>query len=158
MKMNYKTEESKEIMKFFIVLLVVIAIILVGFWITKLANKKNSQDITYASGNIATDKVIVGTMLSRGGEYYVLCYDTSKNDANIYVTYGENYKNKKALDLYYLDLSSEFNRKYYVDEESNKEAKKIDELKISNGTLIRIKDGKIVEYIEGIQDISAKLK
>ena len=158
MKMNYKTEESKEIMKFFIVLLVVIAIILVGFWITKLANKKNSQDITYASGNIATDKVIVGTMLSRGGEYYVLCYDTSKNDANIYVTYGENYKNKKALDLYYLDLSSEFNRKYYVDEESNKEAKKIDELKISNGTLIRIKDGIIVEYIEGIQDISAKLK
>ena len=133
-------------------------IILVGFWITKLANKKNSQDITYASGNIATDKVIVGTMLSRGGEYYVLCYDTSKNDANIYVTYGENYKNKKALDLYYLDLSSEFNRKYYVDEESNKEAKKIDELKISDGTLIRIKDGKIVEYIEGIQDISSKLK
>ena len=158
MKMNYKTEESKEIMKFFIVLLVVIAIILVGFWITKLANKKNSQDITYVSGNIATDKVIVGTMLSRGGEYYVLCYDTSKNDANIYVTYGENYKNKKALDLYYLDLSSEFNRKYYVDEESNKEAKKIDELKISDGTLIRIKDGKIVEYIEGIQDISTKLK
>ena len=158
MKMNYKTEESKEIMKFFIVLLVVIAIILVGFWITKLANKKNSQDITYTSGNIATDKVIVGTMLNRGGEYYVLCYDTSKNDANIYVTYGENYKNKKALDLYYLDLSSEFNRKYYVDEESNKEAKKIDELKISNGTLIRIKDGVIVEYIEGIQDISAKLK
>jgi hypothetical protein len=156
--MNYKTEESKEIMKFFIVLLVVIAIILVGFWITKLANKKNSQDITYASGNIATDKVIVGTMLSRGGEYYVLCYDTSKNDANIYVTYGENYKNKKALDLYYLDLSSEFNRKYYVDEDSNKEAKKIDELKITDGTLIRIKDGKIVEYIEGIQDISTKLK
>lgn len=158
MKMNYKTEESKEIMKFFIVLLVVIAIILVGFWITKLANKKNSQDITYASGNIATDKVIVGTMLSRGGEYYVLCYDTSKNDANIYVTYGENYKNKKALDLYYLDLSSEFNRKYYVDEDSNKEAKKIDELKITDGTLIRIKDGKIVEYIEGIHDISTKLK
>lgn len=158
MKMNYKTEESKEIMKFFIVLLVVIAIILVGLWITKLANKKNSQDITYASGNIATDKVIVGTMLSRGGEYYVLCYDTSKNDANIYVTYGENYKNKKALDLYYLDLSSEFNRKYYVDEDSNKEAKKIDELKITDGTLIRIKDGKIVEYIEGIQDISTKLK
>lgn len=158
MKMNYKTEESKEIMKFFIVLLVVIAIILVGFLITKLANKKNSQDITYASGNIATDKVIVGTMLSRGGEYYVLCYDTSKNDANIYVTYGENYKNKKALDLYYLDLSSEFNRKYYVDEDSNKEAKKIDELKITDGTLIRIKDGKIVEYIEGIQDISTKLK
>jgi hypothetical protein len=156
--MNYKTEESKEIMKFFIVLLVVIAIILVGFLITKLANKKNSQDITYASGNIATDKVIVGTMLSRGGEYYVLCYDTSKNDANIYVTYGENYKNKKALDLYYLDLSSEFNRKYYVDEDSNKEAKKIDELKITDGTLIRIKDGKIVEYIEGIQDISTKLK
>ena len=158
MKMNYKTEESKEIMKFFIVLLVVIAIILVGFLITKLANKKNSQDITYASGNIATDKVIVGTMLNRGGEYYVLCYDTSKNDANIYVTYGENYKNKKALDLYYLDLSSEFNRKYYVDEDSNKEAKKIDELKITDGTLIRIKDGKIVEYIEGIQDISTKLK
>ena len=158
MKMNYKTEESKEIMKFFIVLLVVIAIILVGFLITKLANKKNSQDITYASGSIATDKVIVGTMLSRGGEYYVLCYDTSKNDANIYVTYGENYKNKKALDLYYLDLSSEFNRKYYVDEDSNKEAKKIDELKITDGTLIRIKDGKIVEYIEGIQDISTKLK
>lgn len=158
MKMNYKTEESKEIMKFFIVLLVVIAIILVGFLITKLANKKNNQDITYASGSIATDKVIVGTMLSRGGEYYVLCYDTSKNDANIYVTYGENYKNKKALDLYYLDLSSEFNRKYYVDEDSNKEAKKIDELKITDGTLIRIKDGKIVEYIEGIQDISTKLK
>lgn len=160
-KMNYKTEEFEEMKKFVIVLLVVILLIIGIYFLSKLVIKNSAKEINYQTGSIATDVAIVGTLLNNPEkEYYVLAYDTEKNNALAYRTYASYYtsEQKDATKIYYLELSEGFNENYYVTENSNPNAKKISDLKIIDGTLIKIKDGKIVEYTEGIDNIAKKLK
>ena len=99
-------------------------------------------------------------LMNPESEYYVLAYDTTSNTASAYVTYAGYYTDEaeNPLKIYYLDLNEGFNKEYYVSEESNPKAQKISDLKMLDGTLLRIKDGKIVEYIEGIENIAAELK
>lgn len=161
-KITYKTEEQNEMVKFFIVLGIVIVLIIGVFFLSKFLLKEEAKDLTYQSGSVSTDIAIVGTLLNQPeNEYYVLAYDTNSTYASAYVTYGEYYTTKlsdKAIKIYYLDLSSAFNKDYYVTENSNPKATKVNDLKIIDGTLIKIKNGKITEYIEGIDKIAQKLK
>lgn len=161
-KITYKTEEQNEMVKFFIVLGIVIVLIIGVFFLSKLLLKAEAKDLTYQTGSVSTDIAIVGTLFNQPEkEYYVLAYDTNSNYASAYVTYGEYYTQKlkdKAIKIYYLDLSSAFNKDYFVTENSNPKATKISDLKIADGTLIKIKNGKITEYTEGIDKIAQKLK
>lgn len=159
--MVYKTEEQQEMFKFIIVLIVVILLILGIFLLSKVLIKDKVSDLSYTDGSVSTTAIIVGTMLNRPeSEYYVLAYDTTSSDASSYVTYASYYKSKATnpIKIYYLNLNSVFNQNYYVESNSNPKAKKISDLKITNGTLIHVKNGKITEYIEGIDAISSKLK
>ena len=157
---NYKTEESAEIKKFVFILLMVIALIAAVFGISKIIIKDEAKDLEYTSGEVSTNSAIIGTMLNRPEkEYYVLLYDTTSKNASAYVTYANYYKTKdNALKVYYLDLTSAFNKDYYVTENSNPNAKKIKDLKVKDGTLIKVKNGAIKEYTEGIENIAKKLK
>ena len=75
-KMTYKTEEQKEMMKFFVVLLVVIILIIGVYFISKILIKEEVADLTYQTGSINTNVVVVGTLLNAPEkEYYVLAYD-----------------------------------------------------------------------------------
>ena len=93
-------------------------------------------------------------------EYYVIAYDTTKPSAQAYNTYAGYYTSNKenGLPIYYLDLSSSFNKKYYVENNSNPKAQKINDLKMLDGTLIKVSNGKITKYIEGIDKIAEELK
>ncbi len=157
---NYKTEESAEIKKFIFILLIVIALIAAVFGISKIIIKDEAKDLEYTSGEVSTNSAIIGTMLNRPEkEYYVLLYDTTSKNASAYVTYANYYKTKdNALKVYYLDLTNAFNKDYYVTENSNPNAKKIKDLKVKDGTLIKVKNGAITEYTEGIENIAKKLK
>ncbi len=160
-KIIYKTEEYEEMKKFIIVLIVVILLIVGIYFLSKLVIKNSAKELTYQAGSISTEVAIVGTMLNNPEkEYYVLAYDTEKNNAVAYKTYATYYtsEQKNAIKIYYLDLNDAFNKPYYVTENSNPNAKKIADLKIKDGTLIKVKDGKIVEYNEGIDNIAKKLK
>jgi len=160
-KMTYKTEEQNEMIKFFVVLLVVVGIIVGVYLISKVLIKEEVSDITYQTGTVNTNVVIVGTMLTAPEkEYYVLAYDTEKNDANAYATYAGYYASKQedATKVYYLELNNGLNENYYVEDGSNKNAKTIKDLKMTDGTLIKIQNGKIVKYIEGLDNIKNELK
>lgn len=157
---NYQTEEQKEMIKFFIVLGIVVILILSVFFFSKIFMKPQVDELTYQNGSVSTTVAIVGTMLSqKEEEYYVLAYDYNSKLASAYETYASTYKaNKKdAIKIYNLDLSSAFNKKYHVEENSNPSAKEIKDLKIKDGTLIKIQKGKIVEYVEGLDKIASKL-
>lgn len=159
--LQYKTEETEEMKKFFLVLFIVIIVIILAFVFSSFFLKDEAKDYEYQTGQISTTTAIVGTILNNPeSEYYVLAYDTNGVDANSYVTYGNYYKSnqKNAVKIYYLNLNSAFNKDYYVTENSNPKAKKISELKMKDGTLLHIKNGKIIEYIEGIDKIASKLK
>ena len=160
-KVSYKTEEMEEMKKFIIVLLIVVLLIVGVYFLSKALVKTSAPELTYQTGTVSTTTAIVGTILNNSeSEYYVLAYDTTSNTASAYVTYVGYYTDEaeNPLKIYYLDLNEGFNKEYYVSEGSNPKAQKISDLKMLDGTLLRIKDGKIVEYIEGIENIAAELK
>ena len=160
-KTKYQTEEQKELIKFLIILGVVVVLIVGVYFLSKAFTKEEAKEYEYQAGVVGTSQVIVGTMLSRKDtEYYVLAYDSSSDYANSYSIYASYYTNeqKNALKVYYLDLSSAMNKNYYVTEGSNPKATKMSELKMKDGTLIRVKNGKITKYVEGIENISKELK
>ena len=160
MKMKYQTEEQKELLKFGIVLLIVVGLILGVFLLSKVLIKPEAKEIEYQSGSVSTTTAIVGTMLNqKEEEYYVLAYDYNSDLGASYRNAASNYSaGEKKLKVYFLDLNNAFNNPYYVKENSNPKATSLKDLRIKDGTLIRIKNGKIAEYIEGSEKILEKFK
>ena len=159
-KINYQTEEQKEMQKFFIVLVIIILIILGVYFLSKALIKPNIKEYEYTTGSVSTTAISVGTLFTaKEDSYYVLAYDFKSEDASAYQSYGTYYtSNKPDAKIYYLDLSTVFNKPYYVTENSNPKATKIEDLKMLNGTLLLIQKGKIVKYLEGLDTIANELK
>ncbi len=158
---NYQTEEQKEMYKFIIVLLILIAIIVGVYFLSKILIKNEVNEYAYTAGEVNDTVAIVGTILNQAeNQYYVLAYDSTKSDAQAYNTYASYYtsNHEDALKIYYLDLNNGMNKPYYVEENSNQKATKISDLKIKNGTLLKINKGKITKYIEGMDAIKNELK
>lgn len=159
---NFKTEEQKEIIKFIIIIVVVVSLV-VGIYfftkkfVTKDEEKKETQEIT---GTVNYNVTIIGELLNRPyNEYYAIIYDSTSNDAGKYqgiyskFTTGE----KSTTKMYYVDLSNKLNKDYYSEEETNPKAKSIKELKLGDFTLIKVKDGKIIKYLEDEEEVKKEL-
>ena len=159
---NFKTEEQKEIIKFIIIIVVVVSLV-VGIYfftkkfVTKDEEKKETQEIT---GTVNYNVTIIGELLNRPyNEYYAIIYDSTSNDAGKYqgiyskFTTGE----KSTTKMYYIDLSNKLNKDYYSEEETNPKAKSIKELKLGDFTLIKVKDGKIIKYLEDEEEVKKEL-
>ena len=72
-------------------------------------------------------------------------------------------EDEDVLPIFIVDLSNKFNEDIIVskDEETNPNAQKYAELKVSNPTLIRVKDGKNIKYYEGekvVDKLSREIK
>lgn len=160
---KYTSEESKEVKKFIIILLSIIVLVLAVYGITRLINKDkdNNDDRTVTAGSIDYDKVSVGTLFNRADdEYYVIVYDGEASNAIYYSALMNKYMNKeKSNKVYFCDLSNELNKKYYVgeDKDSNPKATTSSELAFKDLTLIKIKNGKIVKYLETLDTIKTEL-
>ena len=162
-KQNYQTEDENEVIRFFIILAVVVIITLGFYLFTKNVVKKvnvNRPDAVQ-QGEIDYTKVTVGTMLGKpDSEYYVIAYDTEDTLAPTYkyvVNVYEEDDNK--LPVYYIDLNNALNEKYIAkDGNVNKSAKTIDELSLGKVTLIKVENGKIAKYFDGIEEIKTELK
>ncbi len=159
--MKYETEEQKEMQKLLVIILIVVIVIGIVYGLSKIFMKGNVAERTFADGVVSTEAVVVGTMLNRPEtEYLVLCYDSTGTLSDALLNYVNLYENNKpgALKVYKLDLSNNLNKDYYVEHGSNKDAKTVKEMKIKDGTLIRVKRGDVREYLEGLDSIADKLK
>ncbi len=160
---KYETDESKEVKKFIIILLSIIVVVLAVYGITRLVNKDKDDDTAreVTAGEIDYDIVSVGTLFNRAdSEYYVIAYDGEDANAIYYSALMNKYMDKeKSIKVYFCDLSNELNKKYYVGEEksSNPKATKTSELAFKDLTLIKIKNGKIVKYLESLDTIKTEL-
>ena len=160
---KYTSEESKEVKRFIIILLSIIVLVLAVYGITRLINKDkdNNDDRTVTAGSIDYDKVSVGTLFNRAdNEYYVIVYDGEAPNAIYYSALMNKYMDKeKSNKVYFCDLSNELNKKYYVgeDKDSNQKATTSSELAFKDLTLIKIKNGKIVKYLETLDTIKTEL-
>ena len=158
---NVNTDDEKLVVKF-IVVLIIISLIAVGFYFISRNIVKNRDDnIVESNVTISYDKVNVGMIFNRPyDEYFVMVYDSSDNDAMIYSSLISKYSQKEdSLKIYYCDLSNKLNKEFVSsDGTTNSNAKSVSEFKFGQVTLIKVRNGKIVSYIENIDTIKSALK
>lgn len=154
-----KSEVENEIYSFIKILIVVVLLVIgVYFFTNAFVNKDYDVKKDGQEGVVSSNSIIVGSMFNRPyKEYYVLAYKGDENDAVLFGSYVSLYESKEgALRIYTVDLDNALNNSYYS-ENGNSKAKKLDELKISSPTLIKIKNGSISKYIEGQTNIKKEL-
>ena len=147
--------ETKLWSSFFIVLSVICffcLFYLLTLYITRDDSKKDSDSDAKKDVEISSEKTIVGRSLSmKDGEYYVIFYDGSNEDVTgVYDSVVSNYRtNSPEMSIYYVDMSSSFNKSFSTEEESNKNPGSAAEFKINGPTLIKVSNHSVVEYYEG---------
>jgi hypothetical protein len=155
-QIKYVNEDTNEVKKFVYILIgVAIIVVLLYFLTAKYLVKDNFQstDDDTTEVEITYDTVNVGNVFNRPYDtYYVFAYDSSESKAIYYATFVNNFDDDNGK-LYFLDLSTEINKKY-VGENGNSKATKTSELSLKSPTLIQIKNGKIVNYYEDIDEIA----
>ena len=154
-----RTEEQKEIRKFIIILLCVVVIVLGFYFFTKDVVTKDTKKNTNASVTFNYDQIILGELFNRPyDEYYVLIFNSEDNKVNYYGSLASKYKsNEGAIKIYTADLDDSLNSKYYSKDGSNPKATSLEDLKVSDLTLIKIKNKKINKFIEKDEDIRKEL-
>ena len=157
-KRTNRTEEQKEIKKFLIILFFVIVIVLGFYFFTKDVVKKETSN-KKAQVTFNYDKTIMGALFNRPyDEYYALIFNSEDVKANYYGSLFSSYKSKEgAIKIYMVDLSDSMNDKFYNKKKSNPNAKTLDDLKVSDLTLLKIKDKKITKFIETEDEIKSEL-
>ena len=144
-----KKNEGVNVKAFIYITIGVVGFILLMFAFTKvktgewnLFTKENS--IKY-SAEVQSTKILCGSLLNReDSEYYVLAYEMQEDSASLYETVVERYNSASSkLPLYKLDLSNSRNNICKGDNVNI--TNDVTTLKLSIPTLIKVKDGKIVE-------------
>lgn len=160
---KYISEDSKEIRNFLIILFSIIIIVLIIYGVSRyfIKDEDTNTEDTITEGTIDYDKVSVGTMLNRHyDEYYVAIYDEENPKAVLYSAIITNYLNNENITkVFFCDLGNKLNSKYYVgsDGVSNPQAQNINEFAFEDLTLIKVKDGKIIKYLEDFEKIKEEL-
>jgi len=135
------------------------AFYLLTLYITNKNTDKKDDSVT-DEVTISYDTIMLGRSLSvSDGDYLVIYYDKSNEDINSkYSGFVSNYKNKdEHLDIYTVDMSVSFNKKYITDGESNKNPESVESMAINGPTLVKVSDHKVAEYIEGEEAINSYL-
>ena len=136
--------EENEIGKLIKIIIIVTIIFLAFYLLTILINKKE-ENVVKQPVQIQYSEILLGNMLKqKENEYYVLIYDTEDLYVNMYRDYLSYYKNntKDALKYYTSVLNNPLNYRF-IGEELNVDDN-IDNLKVNETTLVKIKNHKIV--------------
>ncbi len=130
-----------------IVVLLVLLYFFVAIFVTKeidLSKKKDAEETTSSESNNISNKILASNIFNQSEEtYFVYFYDFSNEDENI-----SQVVNSINDVVYKVDTSSGLNSKYIVEDNSNKNAKNLSDLKIKSPTLIKISNDTITEYYE----------
>ena len=153
------SETENEVYRFIKILFAVVIVILGVYLFTNSYLKKEDKKAKENEQvEISSNRIIAGSIFNRPyDEYYVIAYKSNDNSSTIYDTIVSMYASKdKALKIYVVDLDSALNKDYYSNK-GNKSATSLEDLKLSNPTLIKINKKKIIKYIEGQSEIKKEL-
>lgn len=152
-----------DVFKFIYIVLGVICVFCLFYLFTLFVlNKDTKVKNDDVETVISLDTTIVGRSLSMPEDnYYVIFYDPKNEEVNEkFSQIIRNYTYSTDDDhtkLYSVDMSSSFNKKY-VGEKSNVNPSKVSDISIKGTTLMVVKKGKVVEYIEDETKIEELLK
>lgn len=155
---NMETTSAKELFNVLKILFVVIVVLSV-FYLLTVAITGNSNKKEEIETAIQYDEILAGSSFSmRNDEYIVVYYDFSDAELTDITSQINSYSYTGKYRMYTVNMDSGFNKSYASEEKSNKKPEKAEELLINGPTLIKFKDGKVSEYIEGSEDIIDYLK
>lgn len=147
-------EDVVRIVKIGLAVIITFAII---YFATELINKYRNKTPEVET-EIQQVEILMGeTFEKKDSDYIIVYYDfNDKMHSGLYSMLVENYNAyKKDVPMYKVNLSTNFSKKYLVQEGeiSNTNPTALSNLKINGATLIRIKDKKVINYIEGKDNI-----
>ncbi len=137
---------------FGIVLILLVSYYVMAVFITKEidVSDKSSSDLKSSSTSDVSNMILATNIFHQAEEtYYVYCYDFSDEDEGVSNAISSFTGGK----IYRLDTSNGFNSNYVTDGSGNKEATSLDNLKVSNPTLLVISGDTIRGYYEGRSNI-----
>lgn len=147
---SYDTEIT-NIVKFLLIVIVIFAVV---YFVVALIrgdiqfgkDKEAKSEVT-----IQYEEILGGEILnSSKSEYFVLLYDYTSNEAGLFSTLLSKYKAKSgSLPFYKVNLANPLNQRYVTNHDSTKYPATANDLSVNGATLLQIKDGKIILYLEG---------
>lgn len=142
------TEEKNQIKSLIIITIVLVVIIGLIYLLSALFVTKELdwfENDEKETETLATNTILASEIFKQTEEeYYVYFYDYDDEDDEIASAVSNKLSSSK---VYKVDTGSALNNKY-VSEESNKNAKKLEELKVKASTVIKISGEQIVAYYE----------
>lgn len=163
-KYNKKVEISDTsttfgLKKTVICCLAVVAVLGLTYLLTIYITDKNKRlSLTPIAATIQYDVILAGQSFNQNKEeYFVLYLDDDKMStySDILSTYSEK---KDNIRLYKCYTNEALNKKFISNDVENKNPENAEDLRVSSNTLIRFKDGKVVDYIKGISEVSSYLE
>lgn len=161
-KIKSYSSDSEEMYRMLKVMGIVV-LALVGFYLIfaiargeiSFGRKKEEKTV-----EIQNKVILGGNSFSRSeSEYYVLLYDFKSKDALLYENVYDLYvaDSEHTKNMYLVDLSLDVNKEYLAEDDSKLNISSIETLKVVDGTLISVKDGKGVSFKTGVEDIKKDL-
>lgn len=109
--------------------------------------KEKKQEVSIQYTEILAEQ----TFKQNEDEYFVMFYDFESNSASLIQAISN--KLAQTLTIYDVDLNKNFNKNYISEGKLNTNPSKPTELKVTNPTLIKIKNKKVEKFITGIEKI-----
>lgn len=132
----------------FTILILLVLYYIIAVFITKEINISWSNDNETTENNASSsvlNKILAKNIFNQSEEtYYVYFYDFSDADSGI-----ASAINNSDLTIYRVDTGSALNQNYVTEDDSNRNATSISDLKVKNPTLIKVSADQITAYYEG---------
>lgn len=147
--------QLKKLLLITVLLVVIIGIIYLisALFITKELDWFSKEESGTSQSQVTNTILATEIFNQKEEEYYVYFYDYSDEDTQVTSKITSTLSSKK---IYKVDTNSALNSNF-VAEESNRDAKTLQELKVISPTLIKIIADEIVEYYES-NEILTNLK
>lgn len=142
---------------FGVLVTLIITYLLVGIFFTKSIKFKKEDNKPVVT--IDNETILLSNIFNqKENEYMVIIYDVNNENKSLdnWISYYKG-KNSEAT-IYTVDSKNKMNAKYIVEENSNREASNLDELRVISPTVIKISEGRITEYYEGETSVKEMLK
>ena len=150
-----KSEINRLIKISFIVIIIFVLLYLgIGIFISKEIELPRSSKETEKEVTVDPSKILATSIFSqKEEEYYVYLYDFNNENTDI----ANIVKSITDLKVYKVDTHDILNRNFITEDESNKEAKTKEELKVKKDTILKITNDEITGYYEGLEEIENNL-
>ena len=147
-------EDMSYIRNMFIILVIVVAIVIGLYYLTeKIVDKGKKVEDSKSETVIDYDIASIGTMFNRIEDvYYVLIYSSEDNGSDLDDVLFQYRGSDDYIKTYYVDLDKKINE-IAIGDETVRNPKNSNEVKVSGPTLYKIKNGAVINCYSGVEDI-----